>query len=108
MSKLMKIIFKDGYSVMKQRFTYQGGYNVMTAEYGNQKTLTRLKKLKDVVKDEILVCFVMFRSFGAIFLCGTVTAMTYLDMLHLYLLGWGHTSARSMSFATHVIYDGRC
>jgi hypothetical protein len=23
-------------------------------------------------------------------------------------LGWGHTSARSTSVATHVLYDGRC
>jgi hypothetical protein len=29
---------------------------------------------------------VMFGSFGAPFLCGTVTAMTYLNVLQLYVL----------------------
>jgi hypothetical protein len=84
----MKITFRDGYSVMKQRFTYQGGYIAITAVYGDQKTLTRFEKSKEVARGECLVCFVMFGSFGALFLCETVTAMTYLDMLQIISQMW--------------------
>jgi hypothetical protein len=49
-SKLMKIPFGDGYSLMKQRFTYQGGKIVITAEYRDQKTLMPFENSKEIVQ----------------------------------------------------------
>jgi hypothetical protein len=49
-SKLMKMTFRDGYSVMKQRFTYQGGWIIITAEYGDHKPLSSFEKSKDTVQ----------------------------------------------------------
>jgi hypothetical protein len=43
------IPFGDGYSVMKQRFKYKGGYLVITAEHGDQKTLTQFEKSKEIL-----------------------------------------------------------
>jgi hypothetical protein len=48
--KLMKIVFGDGYSVIKQRFRCQGVQIVITAEYGDQKTLTPFEKSKETVQ----------------------------------------------------------
>jgi hypothetical protein len=42
--------------------------NIITAEYGDQNVIHEIKKQ---CKRECLVCFGMFRSFGALFLCGT-------------------------------------
>jgi hypothetical protein len=44
------ITFGDGYSVMKQRFTYQRGQIAVTAEYGDQETLTPFEISKEIVQ----------------------------------------------------------
>jgi hypothetical protein len=40
MLKLMKRTFGNGCAVMKKYFTYKGGYVFITADYGDQKSLT--------------------------------------------------------------------
>jgi hypothetical protein len=44
------ITFGDGYSMMKQLFTYQKGQIFITAEYGGQKALSPLEKSKEKVQ----------------------------------------------------------
>jgi hypothetical protein len=52
---LMEITFGDGYSVMQQSFTFQGGI-VITSEYGDQKTLTPFEKSKGIVHKAYVWC----------------------------------------------------